>query len=252
MRYDGNTFGARAGARGVRGNIEENVSMKEVLSFAILALVLAMGVLWVAPAASAQDTEPLNIQLPEPFFGGTPIDYWSANLEPEDYKDRPALMVPKGTVLLSKGKTVTSSCKTPTAGDLKQITDGDKDYAKKSLVELGSGLQWVQIDLEKTAAIQAICVWHFHEGKRVYFDMVVQISDDPEFKTGVTTVYNNDADNSAGLGAGKDKEYIENNKGRLIKVDGVKGRFVRLYTKGNTSSEMNHYVEVEVYGAPAK
>ena len=33
---------------------------------------------------------------------------------------------------------------------------------------------------------------------------------------------------------------------------GAKGRYVRLYSSGNTSNDMNHYVEVEVYGSPAK
>ena len=32
----------------------------------------------------------------------------------------------------------------------------------------------------------------------------------------------------------------------------VKARYVRLYSKGNTSNDMNHYVEVEVLGLPAK
>ncbi|HPO12573.1 MAG TPA: discoidin domain-containing protein [Candidatus Hydrogenedentes bacterium] len=222
---------------------------KVLLSVAVVFMALPVVAQDAAkPAAPAGDMEELKIELPEPFFGGTPLDYWSTNLEPEDYKDRPPVMVPKGTTLISKGKAVTSSCKTPTLGDLKQITDGDKDYAKSSLVELSFGVQWVQIDLGAAATIYDILVWHFHEGKRVYFDMVVQISDDPEFKTGVTTVYNNDHDNSAGLGVGKDKEFIENNKGRLIKVDGVKGRYVRLYSNGNTANELNNYVEVEVFG----
>jgi hypothetical protein len=32
----------------------------------------------------------------------------------------------------------------------------------------------------------------------------------------------------------------------------VKGRYVRLYSNGNTSNDLNHYVEVEVYGTPVK
>jgi len=35
-------------------------------------------------------------------------------------------------------------------------------------------------------------------------------------------------------------------------VAGVKGRYVRLYSQGNTSNDMNHYIEVEVFGSPAK
>lgn len=225
--------------------------MKEVVGACGMVAVLAVaGCLFLGAlgTAHAEDLEEVKIELPEPFFGGTPLDYWGPNLEPEDYKDRPPFMAPKGTTVVSRGKPVTSSFKNPIVGRLEQVTDGDKDYAKTSLVELGAGLQWVQIDLEKEHEIYAILVWHFHEGKRVYFDVVVQVSNDPDFKDGVTTVYNNDHDNSSGLGVGKDKEYIENHKGRLIPVDGVKARYVRLYSNGNTANDMNHYVEVEVLG----
>ncbi len=224
--------------------------MHRKLVIGALALTLALG--WAVPSFAEGDMEPIKIELPEPFFGGTPIDYWGPNLEEEDFKDRPAYLAPKGTTVVSKGKKVTSSCKDPLLGDLKQLTDGDKDYAKGSLVELESGVQWVQIDLEQECDIYAVLVWHFHEGKRVYFDVVAKIGNDPEFKD-AKVIYNNDFDNSAGLGVGKDKEYIENNKGRLIKTpDGVKGRYVRLYTNGNTANEMNHYVEIEVFGKPVK
>jgi hypothetical protein len=56
---------------------------------------------------------------------------------------------------------------------------------------------------------------------------------------------------SAGLGLGKDLEYIENYLGKLIDAKGVRGRYVRLYSRGNTSNDLNHYIEVEVYGKPA-
>jgi hypothetical protein len=211
-----------------------------------LAFSLSLGLLAV-PSAMAQDSEAIKIELPEAYFGGTPLEYWSPSLEEEDYKDRAPFMAPKGTAVISKGKPVKASGD-PTVGELKQITDGDKDYAKTSLIELPEGLQWVQVDLEKSSQIYAVLVWHFHEGKRVYFDFVAQVSDDPEFKTGVTTIYNNDYDNSAGLGVGEDKEYIESYKGRLIDAKGAKGRYLRVYGKGSTASDFNHFIEVEVWG----
>jgi hypothetical protein len=218
---------------------------------ALAALVAAPALAEEAAAAPAGDLAPIEIELPEPFFGGTPLDYWGPNLEKEDFRDRPPFLAPAGTALVSKGKTVTSSDPDPSVGELKQLVDGDKDYAKTSLIELATGVQWVQIDLEAAHEIYAVLAWHFHEGKRVYFDIVAQISDDPNFKDGVTTVYNNDYDNSAGLGVGPDKEYIENHKGRLIDTKGAKGRYVRLYSNGNTANDHNHYVEVEVFGKPA-
>jgi hypothetical protein len=80
----------------------------------------------------------------------------------------------------------------------------------------------------------------------------VQVSDDKEFKSGVRTLYNNDIDNTLGLGTGKDLAYIESNMGRIVDAQGAKARYVRLYSNGNTSNELNHYCEVEVFGQPAK
>ena len=80
--------------------------------------------------------------------------------------------------------------------------------------------------------------------------MVVQVADDPDFTQDVKTVYNNDKDNSSGLGVGTDKEYFETYEGRLMDAKGVEGRYVRLYSKGSTYSALNRYTEVEVW-APA-
>ncbi len=215
-----------------------------------MAMLLAGGAI-PAMAAEGEMVE-VGFDLPEANFGGTPLPYTSDYLEKEDFRDRPPFKAPKGTELVSAGKPVTSSDKDPGLGELKMLVDGDKNYAKNSLIELADGTQWVQIDLGAEHEIYAILFWHFHEEKRVYFDVVVQVSNDAEFKDGVATVHNNDYDNSSGLGAGKDMEYIENNKGRLVDAKGVKARYVRLYSNGNTSDDMNHYVEVEVFGRPAK
>ena len=93
-------------------------------------------------------------------------------------------------------------------------------------------------------------VWHFHSQERVYLGVVAQVSDDPTFKQGVTTIFNDDAANAVGLGAGKDPAYIETYEGKLIDARGVKGRYVRLYSNGNTANKLNHYIEVEVFGKP--
>jgi hypothetical protein len=84
----------------------------------------------------------------------------------------------------------------------------------------------------------------------VYHDVVVQVANDPGFVENVTIFFNNDHDNSLGLGTGGDPHYIETNKGRLIDAKGITGQFVRLYSNGNTDNKMNHYIEVEVHGKP--
>jgi len=124
----------------------------------------------------------------------------------------------------------------------------DKDAGEGYFVELLDGLQWVQIDLGKPATISAIWLWHYHSQKRAYYAVIAQISDDPEFKTGVTTVYNNDYANVSKMGKGSDNPYVETRYGKIIDAKGTKGRYVRLYSAGNTSNDMNHYIEVEVYG----
>ena len=227
--------------------------MKRALtSISIAALGLAL--VFPAAAGSSQDQqkEVLKIQLPKPMFVGTPKNIRTPNLEPISGKPRGPFMVPVGTVLLSAGKPVTSSDKEPVIGELSFVTDGKKSGEDGYYVELGPGMQWVQIDLGKSAALYAIVVWHYHSQARVYRDVVVQVSDDKDFINGVTTLYNNDHDNTSGLGIGKDKEYIETYEGKLVDPKGVKARYVRLYSAGNTSNDMNHYVEVEVYGLPAK
>ena len=82
--------------------------------------------------------------------------------------------------------------------------------------------------------------------------MVIQVAADADFITNVRTIFNNDHDNSSGLGLGQDKEYWETYEGKLIDAKGVVARYVRLYSKGSTADDQNHYTEVEVYGLPAK
>ena len=154
----------------------------------------------------------------------------------------------KRQVLLSKGKKVTSSDSNPIIGSLELITDGEKDAGEGYFVELLDGLQWVQIDLEQSAPLSAIWLWHYHSQKRAYHDVIVQVSDDATFKTGVTTLFNNDYDETAKMGKGSDNPYVESRFGKIIDAKGTKARYVRLYSNGNTSNEMNHYIEVEVYG----
>jgi hypothetical protein len=190
---------------------------------------------------------PLTTELPPELIEGTPKPMKVPNLVQAATK-APEFLVPEGTTLLSKGKPVTSSDANPIIGDLTLITDGDKEAGEGYFVELLNGTQWVQIDLEKSAELSAVWIWHFHSQKRAYNDVIIQVSDDPAFKSGVTTVYNNDYDNSSELGTGSDRPYVETRFGLIADAKNAKGRYVRLYSKGNTSNDMNHYIEVEVFG----
>jgi hypothetical protein len=226
---------------------------KRILVGVTAAAVLAAGALAFAAAqAQDQDKVELKLQLPKPMFIGTPRNIRTPNLEAVTGKARGPVFVAKGTILLSLRKPVVSSDMQPVIGELGFVSDGEKSGEDGYFVELGPGKQWVQIDLKGSFSLSAIIVWHYHSQARVYRDVVVQVAEDKDFVSGVQTLFNNDHDNSSGLGAGKDKEYIETNEGRFIDPKGVKGRYVRLTSSGNTSNDMNHYVEVEVYGLPAK
>jgi hypothetical protein len=212
-----------------------------------------------APPVSNEKLVPLQYKMPDEVFNTTPKAVPpSEHLEPDSNEQPSPLMVPEGCVNLALGKPVTSSDTMPIIGEMKQVTDGEKDGRDGSWVEVMPGNQWVQIDLGASYPIYAIVIWHYHGEKRVYSDVVVRIGDDPDFVKDPVTVFNNDWDNSAGLGAGKDLEYREKYWGKAIQVKnakgtpGVTGRYVRLYSNGNTSNEVNHYIEVEVYGKPTK
>ena len=237
----------------------------------VFPLVLLAGLILAAPAfaqATSQPTSqpavdkdkktdpnlvPLELKLPKPAFKGTPQNIPpGTRLEPPRKGPRPPLMVPKDLKNVALNKPVTASDKDPIIGSIKLITDGDKEATEGAYVELGPRLQWVQIDLKEKYAIHAIVVWHFHATARVYHDVVVQVADDADFITNVRTVFNNDHDNSSGLGLGQDYEYWETYEGKLIEAKGAVARYVRLYSKGSTSDDQNDYIEVEVYGLPAK
>ena len=195
---------------------------------------------------------PLEIRLPKPQFVGTPTNLAVPNLEKPLGRPRPPFLAPAGTKNVAFQKPVSSSDEQPTIGELSMVTDGDKDASEGSYVELGPKVQFVTIDLKAMHTIYAIVVWHFHKQPVVYNDVIVQIADDPDFVSNVNTVFNNDIDNSAGRGVGKDMSYIETAEGKLIDAKGVQGRYVRLYSRGNNANELNHYIEVEVYGKPVK
>lgn len=196
--------------------------------------------------------EPLPIELPRAMFTGTPQDARTPNQEKPRGDPRPAFLAPAGTVNVALGKPVSSSDSEPIAGSLDLITDGDKEAIEGGVVELGPKPQYITIDLLESCEIYAVIVWHQHRWPRIYRDVAVQVSDDPAFRTGVRTIFNNDRDDSLGLGRGRDLHYTETYEGKLIDAKSTRGRYVRCYSNGNTHDELNHYIEVEVYGQPVK
>lgn len=205
------------------------------------------------PKAASGELVPLILKLPDPAFKGTPKDIpLGPNIEPLSDKPRPPMMVPAGLKNVAKDAKLTSSDKNATSDTLAKLIDGDKEASEQSIIYLRKGSQWVQMDLGSGQEIFAIVLWHAHNAAKVYHDVIVQASDDPDFINNVQVLYNNDYDNSSGLGVGADREYFETREGRLINAKGVKARYLRFYSKGSTESALNEYTEIEVYGRPAK
>ena len=191
----------------------------------------------------------LDTRLPNPPNISERMVPHTNNMEPYPIYRKREFFVPVGTTNLAVHKLVTASCQA-TVGNLAMITDGDKDGDDGGWMELAAGKQWVQIDLQHSSEIYAVLIWHYYYKSRVYLNVVVAVSDDPEFKKDVKVVFNNDIENSIGFGKGSDRNYYESYMGKLIDAKGVKGRYVRLYSNGNTANKMNHYVEVEIFGKP--
>jgi hypothetical protein len=223
----------------------------EMLRGALTPLIVMSLTVW---SFAEEKKVPLETKMPEEMLVGTPPDVLSMlfpGLEKPPKGKRPPFMVPQGTVNVALKKKVTSSDANPILGELKFVTDGNKEGSEESFVELGPLKQWVQIDLGQQCQIYAVFIWHFFREARSYNDVIVQVADDADFITNVQPVYSNDQDNSSGMGVGKARAYIETNLGKLIDAKGVKGRYVRVYSRGNTANDLNHYVEVEVFGKPA-
>ncbi len=206
-------------------------------------------------AGGASSMKPLPIEIPAPSFAGTPKPLKGIeNLEKQmKTGTRPVPLAPAGASNMALGKLVTCSDDIMD-GEPEMITDGQKVAMDDSYVELFDELQHITIDLEEECEIYAILFWHNHRSKgSVYYDIIVQVSDEPDFIEPVT-LFNNDHDNTAkiGLGKGADKNYVESNEGKLVDGKATKGRYVRLYSNGGNASPFNHYIEVEVFANPSK
>jgi hypothetical protein len=221
--------------------------------FLQVSAVFAVG--WLAailpnlawPADNAERV-PLELNLPAPTLKGTPDDLpVGVHIEPLSDAPNPPFLAPKGVRNLALGRNVVSNI-APFTGKLEQITDGRKEPLDEDAVEFKKGSLWVQIDLGSPAVLYAIACWHDHRYVQAMHDVIFQVCDDADFKTNVTTVFNNDLDNSSECGPGKDREYFETAKGKIVDAKGIRGRYVRGYQRGSSTGALNCWQELEIYG----
>ena len=228
-----------------------------VVASSILMIFLAT--ILAAPGCKKTENAPDNLELTElkldldAVTAATP-GFASDAVKPphlRQEKKRPPLMVVPNLKNLALYKPV-SADKTPTMGELEQITDGIKTSEDFDIVE---GPAWVQVDLTEQASIHAIVIWHFYKNPVIYNDMIVCVSSDVNFSANVTTLFNNDHDNSAAMGKGNDTAHISRWWGEIVDARNndhtpTKARYVRLYTGKTTEGRPPRYIEIEVYGKP--
>lgn len=154
-----------------------------------------------------------------------------------------ALLV-EPTVNLAPASIISSSS---SFSGISYITDTQTSSTNRA-AKASPGLKWVQLDLGAVHELNTIKLWHYYGDGRSYRDVIVQLSNDPTFSSGVVTVFNNDMDGSAGLGVGTDSEYVETSFGKMLSFNPVDARYARFYSNGSNATGWNHYVEIEVYG----
>lgn len=165
----------------------------------------------------------------------------------------------ESTVNVALDKAVSTNGTVSGGGSVSIVTDGARASSGYVLISVADGPKWVQVDLGQAYAISRINVlndWGGTSGvARTGRDHVVQLSNDPTFATGVTTVFNNDSDNSSGLGAGSDAAYQEPTDGtgkNIVLTTPVNARYVRSWANGHVrvtgeTNLVNTPVELEVY-----
>jgi len=97
------------------------------------------------------------------------------------------------------------------------VTDEKEAGSDGKIVPLKEGVQSVVIDPESRHNTYAVLVWHYVKEPRACAAVVVQVADAPDFIANVTTLFNNDRTNAAGLGIGTDLHVEGGIFGRLLK-----------------------------------
>jgi len=168
------------------------------------------------------------------------------NMKKDYYSLVREVTVPARVSLVSRGAPVTSSDPAP-LGELTLVTDGDKAGDDGYFVDLQPGCQWVQIDLGAPREMWLIWTWMYFKAQVYYKDVIIAVANEADFRD-ARIVFNNDDDNTSGMGAGSDESWLETNCGHPVRLNGVTGRYVRLYSNGRNCDDTNHWIEVEIYG----
>lgn len=205
------------------------------------------------PAADNQ-SKVIHPTFPKTVFISAP---WDCKLPNFEKTQRPIkeFTAPADSEIISIHRQVTSSDK-PSKGLADWITDGEAFCGDdgQHAVFFESLPCWVQIDLGSEHRIDHLWLWH-DQGTlarrmtpEVFEDVIVQLSNDAKFRSGVTTLFNSDDDGSCGQGKGTDPTYMETNHGRGLPAGGLKARFVRIWGGKAYSGGPCRFTEITVWG----
>ena len=188
-------------------------------------IVFALAAAFVAASAQTQDQTKveLKLKLPKPMFIGTPRNIRTPNLEAVTGKPRGPFFVPAGTSCCRSGNRSRRATRRRSSGSSPSSPTARSRARTAISSNSGRAKQWVRIDLKESAALRAILVWHYHSQARVYRDVVVQVSDDKDFVTGVTTLFNNDHDNTLGAGDREGQGVHRDQRGPADRRQGRQG-----------------------------
>ncbi len=176
-----------------------------------------------------------------------------ARLHDADLPDSSERNLASGVVPTASWTADGSAAKTNADRPLSNITDGLKDDTN-NYGEFGDDNRaegsYVELDLGSVYDISGVNLWRYWLDRRVYENTVVALSQSEDFSS-PTVLYNSDAGNAQGLGAGSDETYEETPSGRSWTApEGTRARYVRVYMHGraNGQGNTNHIVELEVMG----
>ena len=201
-------------------------------------MTLSRAILFIAFSCSS-----LPIAVAGSLWGVTPEQVGERYDPPPS--ENPKFDLPLGSRNLAIGRSVTTNFPEPLFGRLEMITDGSKGVATypdgriryvdadNSHVEFspsvpgvirgdvhGLGPRYIQFDLQESVVIDAVWIWpgYRDHGYDVVRKLVVEISDDPNFKADTKTVFNCDTDNSMGFGVGQDRPFATSRYGKVIQI----------------------------------
>ena len=141
----------------------------------------------------------------------------------------------------------------PNDRPITMAVDGVNDNTVGNYGEFGADgrtdSSYMEVDLGARYDIESLNLYRYWADGRTYQNTVIALSETADFADPYI-VYNSDAANVHGFGAGSDEAYAETSEGHTFVLDElVSARYVRVYMNGTTSGgTTNHIVELEVMG----